>query len=138
MAFRFESMIIEIHAPHSEVNESLLKPVKEKECMMPAASGGKAPSSIYVVAVHRTLPGHRAQLQKVLSEPNPNAKTPIATVVLSHLEGGPWTFVEIDRYDSWQDLATDAAASTNDPGWTSVRDHSAFHHDTLADRVVPK
>lgn len=30
MAFRFESMIIEIHAPHSEVNESLLKPVKEK------------------------------------------------------------------------------------------------------------
>ncbi|WP_143773934.1 HPF/RaiA family ribosome-associated protein [Niastella vici] len=30
MAFRFESMIIEIHAPHSEVNESILKPVKEK------------------------------------------------------------------------------------------------------------
>ena len=30
MAFRFESMIIEIHAPHSEVNESLLRPVKEK------------------------------------------------------------------------------------------------------------
>jgi ribosome-associated translation inhibitor RaiA len=30
MPFRFESMIIEIHAPHSEVNESILKPVKEK------------------------------------------------------------------------------------------------------------
>src|SRR5689334_5803013 len=30
MAFRFESMIIEIHAPHSDVNESILKPVKEK------------------------------------------------------------------------------------------------------------
>ncbi|WP_207514118.1 HPF/RaiA family ribosome-associated protein [Longitalea luteola] len=30
MAFRFESMIIEIHAPHSEVNESILKPIKEK------------------------------------------------------------------------------------------------------------
>ena len=30
MAFRFESMIIEIHAPHAEVNESILKPVKEK------------------------------------------------------------------------------------------------------------
>lgn len=30
MPFRFESMIIEIHAPHSEVNESILMPVKEK------------------------------------------------------------------------------------------------------------
>lgn len=30
MPFRFESMIIEIHAPHSEVNESILNPVKEK------------------------------------------------------------------------------------------------------------
>ena len=30
MPFRFESMIIEIHAPHAEVNESILKPVKEK------------------------------------------------------------------------------------------------------------
>lgn len=30
MSFRFESMIIEIHAPHSEVNESILHPVKEK------------------------------------------------------------------------------------------------------------
>lgn len=30
MPFRFESMLIEIHAPHSEVNESILNPVKEK------------------------------------------------------------------------------------------------------------
>jgi hypothetical protein len=35
-------------------------------------------------------------------------------------------------------VATDAAATVNDPGWTSVRDHSSFHHDTLADRIVPK
>ena len=106
--------------------------------MMPAASDGKSSSPVYVVAVHRAIPGHRGQLEKVLKEPNPNAKAPIATVVLSHLEGGPWNFVSIDRYDSWQDLATDAAASADDPGWTSVRDHSAFHHDTLADRIVPK
>lgn len=106
--------------------------------MMPAASDGKASSSVYVVAVHRAIPGHRGQLEKVLKEPSPNAKTPISTVVLSHLEGGPWNFVGIDRYNSWQDLATDAAATADDPGWTSVRDHSSFHHDTLADRIVPK
>jgi hypothetical protein len=103
--------------------------------MMPAASGSP---SVYVVAVHRAIPGHRGQLEKVLKTPNPNAKAPISTVVLSHLEGGPWNFVSIDRYNSWQDVATDAAASANDPGWAAVRDHSSFHHDTLADRIVPK
>jgi hypothetical protein len=103
--------------------------------MMPA---DKSAGSVYVVAVHRAIPGHRGQLEKVLKTPPANAKTPLSTVVLTHLEGGPWNFVEVDRYDSWQDLATDAAASVNDPGWSSVRDHSAFHHDTLADRVVPK
>jgi hypothetical protein len=102
--------------------------------MMPANDG----KSVYVVAVHRPIPGHRAQLEKVLKEPNPNAKTQISTVVFSHLEGGPWTFLEVDRYNSWQDLATDAAATANDPGWTTIRDHSAFHHDTLADRLVSK
>jgi len=103
--------------------------------LMPA---DKASSSVYVVAAHRAIPGHRAQLEKVMKTPNPNAKTPISTVVFSHLEGGPWNFVEVDRYNSWQDLATDAASSVNDPGWSNVREHSAFHHDTLADRIVPK
>jgi hypothetical protein len=105
---------------------------------MPAAGDGKSSASVYVVAVHRAIPGHRGQLEKMLSTPSANAKTPISTVVLTHLEGGPWNFVEVDRYNSWQDLATDAAASTDDPGWSTVREHSAFHHDTLADRVVPK
>jgi len=107
------------------------------KAMMPAATDGKS-SSVYVVAVHRAIPGHRGPLEKLLKEPNPNAKTPISTVVFTHLEGGPWNFVELDRYNSWQDLATDAAASVNDPGWSAVRDHSALHHDTLADRIVPK
>jgi hypothetical protein len=105
--------------------------------MMPA-SDGKSSSPVYVVAVHRAIPGHRGQLEKVLKTPPANAKTPISTVVLTHLEGGPWNFIELDRYNSWQDMATDAAASVNDPGWGSVRDHSAFHHDTIADRIVPK
>jgi hypothetical protein len=106
--------------------------------LVPAASDAKSSSSVYVVAVHRAIPGHRSQLEKMLKTPNANAKVSISSVVFSHLEGGPWNFVEVDRYNSWQDLATDAAASANDPGWAGVRDHSAFHHDTLADRIVPK
>jgi len=106
--------------------------------MMPAASDGKSSNPVYVVAVHRAIPGHRGQLEKVLKEPSPNAKTPISNVVFTHLEGGPWNFVSIDRYGSWQDLATDASTFANDPSWGSVRDHSSFHHDTLADRLVSK
>lgn len=106
--------------------------------MMPAPNNDKASSPVYVVAVHRAIPGHRAQLENMLKQPSPNAKTPVANIVLTHLEGGPWTFVSIDRYDSWQDLATDAGASADDPSWAAVRDHSAFHHDTLADRIVPR
>ena len=100
-------------------------------------SDGKS-SSVYVVAVHRAIPGHRAQLEKLLKQPPASSKVPVSTVLFSHLEGGPWNFVEVDRYNSWQDVATDAAASANDPGWASLREHSAFHHDTLADRIVPK
>jgi hypothetical protein len=54
--------------------------------MMPAASDGKSSSSVYVVAVHRAIPGHRGPLEKLLKEPNPNAKTRSQVI---HLEDGP-------------------------------------------------
>jgi hypothetical protein len=104
--------------------------------LLPA--GAKASSSVYVVAVHRAVPGHRQQLDGVLREVNANAKVPISTLVFTHLEGGPWQFLAVDRYDSWQDLATDRTATANDPGWLQLRDHVAYHHDTIADRIVPK
>ncbi|HKR37783.1 MAG TPA: hypothetical protein VJT10_23265, partial [Steroidobacteraceae bacterium] len=106
--------------------------------LLPAATDPKATSSVYIVAVHRAVPGHRSQLDGVLREVNANAKVPISTLVFTHLEGGPWQFLAVDRYNSWQDLATDRSATANDPGWQQLREHVAFHHDTIADRIVPK
>jgi hypothetical protein len=106
--------------------------------MLPAAGDAKNPSPVYVVAVHRSAPGRRTQLDEVLRQPPSDPKVPISSLVLTHLEGGPWQFLTIDRYSSWQDFATDRAATLNDEGWLKVREHSVFHHDTIADRIVPK
>ena len=86
----------------------------------------------------RAVPGHRSQLEGMLRQANTSANAPGGSLVFTHLEGGPWQFLTVDRYDSWQDLAKDKAATVNDPGWAQVRDHVAFHHDTIADGVVPK
>jgi hypothetical protein len=55
--------------------------------------------------------------------------------VLPHLEGGPWTFLSIDRYNSWQDFGADRMAAASGKEWLEAREHSAFHTDTIADRV---
>ena len=103
---------------------------------------GKTAGSVYVVAVQRAAPGHRDQLEKILSEP-PGAGDPVAGVVLMvHLEGGPWQYLTITRYNSWQDFAsseTNSVAKTNKGtgGWFEFRDHVAYHNDTLTDRIAP-
>jgi hypothetical protein len=63
---------------------------------------------------------------------------PVSSIVFTHLEGGPWQFLTVDRYNSWQDLATDHAPTANDSGWLQTREHVASHRDTIADRIVPK
>ena len=105
------------------------------------AGGGGSTPPVFSVGVHRTVPGHRDQLQKALSQPGAasTSKVQPATVVLQHVEGGDWTFLAITRYNSWQDLAADRAAAASDgTGWNDIRQHSSFHRDTLADRVFPK
>jgi hypothetical protein len=103
--------------------------------------GGSANGLVYLVGVHRAVPGHREQLFKSLSAPGPSTKIQSGSVLLQHLEGSEWTFATITRYNSWQDVATEraAAASAGDTagGWADVRQHSAFHRDTLADRIHP-
>ena len=99
-----------------------------------ASTGG----SVYSVAVWRAAPGHRDELAKSLSAVNANAKVPIGQVLLTHIEGGPWQYLAVSRYNSWQDFATDQAAGVNDTGWADVRQHGTFHHDTLADRIAPR
>lgn len=105
--------------------------------------GGSANAAglVYIVGVHRAVPGHREQLLKSLSAPSPSSKIQPGNVLLQHLEGSEWTFATITRYNSWQDVATDraGAASAGDAvgGWADIRQHSAFHRDTLADRIYP-
>lgn len=98
--------------------------------------GGSSGSPIYIVGVQRALPGHRDQLEQLLRNPG-TSKVPVGNVVLQHLEGGPWNFLTISRYNSWADLAADrAGASTGASQWNDMRMHSAAHHDTIADRLT--
>lgn len=103
---------------------------------------GGAKGTVYILGTHRPVPGHRAQLEKLLTQPAPaSSKIQTGSVVLQHLEGGEWTFLTITRYDSWQDFAADRAEAAADPGaaggWAEIRQHSAFHRDTVADRIFP-
>jgi len=109
---------------------------------MGIGDSGNAPSPVYIVGVHRPVPGHREQLLKSLSVPATPSKIQSGNVLLAHVEGADWTFATITRYNSWQDLASDrgAAASAGDAtagGWADIRQHSASHRDTIADRIYP-
>jgi hypothetical protein len=98
-----------------------------------------AANPVYIVGVHRAVPGHRDQLDTALRAPG-SSKIQTGSIVLQHLEGGDWTLMTITRYNSWQDLARDraeAAAATGSTagGWGDIRQHSASHRDTIADRI---
>ena len=109
---------------------------------MSLGASANAAGLVYVVGVQRAVPGHREQLLKSLSAPGPSSKIQTGNVLLQHLEGGEWTFATITRYSSWQDFASERAAATSAVdaaagGWADIRQHSAFHRDTLADRIYP-
>jgi hypothetical protein len=105
--------------------------------------GSGKPGAVYVLGFHRAVPGHRAQLEEALNQPSPaDAKIKTGSVFMRHLEGSDWKYLTITRYDSWQDFATEraaaAAASAATPGgWADIRQHSASHRDTIADRIHP-
>jgi hypothetical protein len=95
--------------------------------------------SVYVVSVFRAAPGHRDELEKSLAQPGAGSA---GNVLLQHLEGGPWHFLTVVRYNSWDDFAkgekTDVAQTLKpDGGWLAVRNHSTYHNDTITDRIAP-
>ena len=101
----------------------------------------KSAGSVYVVSDYRAAPGHRDDLEKMLSEATPG-DTASGNVLLAHVEGAPWNFLGIVRYDSWEKYAegekNSVAQSNKDQGgWFELRAHCALHHDTLTDRIVP-
>ena len=107
------------------------------------ADAAKTTGSVYAVSIYRAAPGHFDALEKMLGEPpNRAVDTSSGNVLMQHLEGGPWNFLAVARYDSWQKFATNeinSIAQTNKKqgGWFQLREHVSFHNDTLTDRVSP-
>jgi len=108
-----------------------------------ADSKSKTTGSVYSVSYYRPAPGHRQQLEKMLSEtPSGPTDTTVGNVLMQHLEGAAWTFLTIARYNSWEDFATGeknsvAQTTKKDSPWFQLREHAAFHTDTLTDRIAP-
>jgi hypothetical protein len=102
----------------------------------------KTSHAVYSVSDYRATPGHRDDLEKILSAPPAAGDTSSGAVLLQHLEGASWNFISIIRYDSWEKFAaneTNSVAQSNkgQGGWFELRDYVACHHDTLTDRILP-
>jgi hypothetical protein len=103
----------------------------------------KKTGAVYVVSYYRVVPGHRDAAEKTLGEPpDPAVDKAAGTILMQHLEGSPWQYLGIVRYNSWQDLATSEAnsvpgTSKKDSPWSQMREHVANHTDTLCDRTSP-
>jgi hypothetical protein len=103
----------------------------------------KSAGSVYVVSVFRPTAGHQDELEKLLAAPsNRPSDTSAGTVLMQHLEGGPWTFLTVVRYNSWQDFATNdmnnvTQSNKNEGGWFDFRQYSAYHADTVTNRIAP-
>jgi hypothetical protein len=103
-----------------------------KEMAIADPKGG----GVYIAATWRAAPGHRQDLTKTLTSRDANPKITIGNVIMAHIEGGPWNFLTLERYNSWTDYAADEAASQDSQGWYDIRDHGAWHHDTITTRVA--
>jgi hypothetical protein len=82
-------------------------------------------------------------MEKLLTAPpNRLSDTPTGAVLMQHLEGGPWTFLTVVRYDLWQDFATKdmnnvTQSNKNEERWFDFRQHSAYHTDTVTNCIAP-
>jgi hypothetical protein len=97
----------------------------------------KTGNSVYVVSFYRPVPGRRQELEQALQATGGGN-----SVLLQHLEGGPWTYMGLTRYDSWQKYAEDEASSvaqTNKGAgpWFDLRQNMSTHNDTITDRIAP-
>jgi hypothetical protein len=103
----------------------------------------KTSGSVYVVSTYRVNPGHRDEAEKNLGEPpNPAIDKTAGTVLMQHLEGSPWQYLTVARYNSWQDLAATEVnivpvTAKKDSPWSKFREHIVYHTDTLCDRTSP-
>jgi hypothetical protein len=104
----------------------------------------KSKGSAFVVSIYRPVAGQREALDKFLNEP-PDRTTDsyVGRVTLQHLEGAAWTFLTVQRWNSWGDYGKDNIAAiaqmgrNQQGGWFKLRDLMSFHTDTLCDRLAP-
>jgi hypothetical protein len=103
----------------------------------------KGNEDVYVVSVYRPVVGQDDALDKFLNEP-PSASGDLAvgSIVLQHLEGGPWRFLSLSRYKNYDDYAKSEAgavaqAAKGSGGWFRLRDLVSFHNDTIAVHLGP-
>jgi hypothetical protein len=106
-----------------------------QKALLPA----KDAQPVYQISDYRSLTGHRTQLREVLDR---NAReTPGRSVLFVHVEGAPWNFLSVTRYDSWAALGAPPSPQTT-PGTQpqdaglSIREHMAVHHDTIVTYVT--
>lgn len=104
--------------------------------------GASGAGAVYTLGIHNPAPGHTNDLMTMLAAPASSAADiEMGGVFMRHIEGGPWLFLTISRYNSWEDFGADRAAAgaaeTTATGWADIRQHSAFHRDTIADRIFP-
>ena len=52
------------------------------------------------------------------------------------MEGGPFDFLQISRYDSWNDIDAPAQGQAALAQSIDLRQHMAEHHDTICVRVA--
>ncbi len=102
----------------------------------------KTADAVYMVGDYRAVPGKRDELLKFLSQLPPSGDTSSGAVLLAHVDGAAWNFLNIVRYDSWEKFAENeqnSAAQTkkNSGGWFELRNLVAEHHDTLTNRLQP-
>jgi len=104
----------------------------------------KTKAAAYVVSIYRPAAGQREALDKFLNEPPDRATDSSAgRLTLQHMEGAAWTFLSVQRWNSWADYGKDNIASVaqmgrnQQGGWFKLRDLVSFHTDTLCDRVAP-
>ena len=98
-------------------------------------AGDQSGQPVFVVSVQRAVPGHRSQLLDVLNQRSPNAKVYGEQPGDDARRRGAVAVPHARPLQLVADLGADRAASTGVQGWLDVRQHSAYHTDTIADRV---
>jgi hypothetical protein len=93
--------------------------------------GDGAAGAVYLIGTFEAVPGHRDQLLKALKD----SPVPSSTLILTHREGAPWSFLVIERYPSWTALGESMQKQAS-AGPSPAGEHFATHHDTIVVRVT--